>query len=114
MPLYEPVTNVPDFEYDNGDQGASWTLNWTNGQRQRVRLTGSTTTLTITAPTSPTNLLLRIVQDGTGSRTITWPVAVKWPGGVVPTLSTAPNAVDVISFYWDATNYSGVSNTGFA
>lgn len=37
-------------------------------------------------------------QDSTGGRTATWPAAVKWPGGVAPTLSTAANATDVFVF----------------
>lgn len=38
----------------------------------------------------------RLKQDGTGSRTMTWPTSFKWPGGTVPTLSTAANAVDLL------------------
>lgn len=41
-------------------------------------------------------LILR--QDATGSRTVTWPASVDWSGGTAPTLSTAANAVDVITF----------------
>jgi hypothetical protein len=51
---------------------------------------------------------VRLVQDGTGSRTATWPAAVKWDGGTAPTLSTAASAVDTLWFVcfdgstWDA------------
>ena len=38
-----------------------------------------------------------ITQDATGGRTITWPASFKWPGGVVQTLSTGANAVDLLS-----------------
>ena len=30
--------------------------------------------------------------------------AVKFPGGTEPTLTTAANHVDIISFFWDADN----------
>lgn len=40
----------------------------------------------------------RIVQDGTGSRTMTWNAVFKWPGGVAPVLSTAVSAIDAFSF----------------
>ncbi len=40
---------------------------------------------------------LYLVQDGTGNRTITFGTAFKFPGGIVPTLSTAANAVDLLS-----------------
>lgn len=52
---------------------------------------------------APTNLVvgriytIRVVQDATGSRTITWPAGWRWFGSV-PTLSTAANAQDVLSF----------------
>lgn len=43
--------------------------------------------------------ILYIWQDATGSRTITtWGSNYKFPGGIKPTLSTAPNAVDTITY----------------
>src|SRR5215469_4579990 len=39
-----------------------------------------------------------LVQDSIGNRTVTWGNQYKFPGGVKPTLSTAPNAVDIISY----------------
>ena len=49
---------------------------------------------------------LRIKQDATGGRTISWPASFNWPGGTAPTLSTAGNAVDLITIYWDGTSES--------
>lgn len=40
--------------------------------------------------------LFYIHQDGTGGRTVTWPAVVRWPGGVAPTITAAPNAVDLV------------------
>ena len=37
-------------------------------------------------------------QDATGGRTVTWPLSAKWAGGVAPTLTSAANSVDIISF----------------
>ncbi len=42
-------------------------------------------------------LILR--QDGTGSRTVTWPASCRWPGGTDPVLSTAASSVDILSFF---------------
>lgn len=57
-------------------------------------------TLTFTGSTSgfacAFTLILR--QDGTGSRTVTWPASVVWAGGTAPTLSTAASAIDIIVF----------------
>lgn len=52
-------------------------------------------------------LILR--QDATGGRTVTWPASVEWPGGTAPTLSSAANAVDVLTFLTvdDGTTWMG-------
>lgn len=42
--------------------------------------------------------IIVIVQDATGGRTVTFGTAYKFPGGIKPVLSTAPNAVDAISY----------------
>lgn len=63
-----------------------------------ITLTGNCT-ITITSPPSgraySATIILR--QDGTGSRTVTWPASVKWPGGVAPNLSTAASAYDIVT-----------------
>lgn len=101
-------------EYDNGNQGATWTLDWNNGQKQKVTLTASTTSLTITAPTTGVgNFLLKIVQDASGPWTVAWPASVNWPGGTAPTLSGA-SATDIISMYWDGTAYWAVGSLNFS
>jgi len=38
-------------------------------------------------------------QDGTGSRTVTWPGSVSWVTGSAPTLKTAASAVDVVTLF---------------
>jgi hypothetical protein len=63
-----------------------------------------TTTFTANVTTAPTlssandgqTINWFITQDGTGSRTMTWPTSFKWPGGSVPTLSTAANSRDLL------------------
>jgi len=68
-----------------------------------------TANCTITFPTAVAGqsftLILR--QGGAGSYVVTWPSSIlKWPSGVVPTLSTAVGAVDVLSFFCtDGTNW---------
>jgi hypothetical protein len=63
-----------------------------------------TTTFTANVTTAPTfsnvadgqTINWFITQDGTGSRTMTWPTSFKWPGGTAGALSTAANAVDLL------------------
>lgn len=85
------------------------TINWDASANQVCKVTlGGNRTMA-----APTNLVdggtyvLRVIQDGTGSRTITWNAVFKWSGGTAPTLSTGANAVDIISFVSDGTNLYG-------
>ena len=61
---------------------------------------------------APTNLkvgtyILHVVQDGSGSRTISWNSVLKWPAGVAPVLSTGAGRRDIISFVSDGTYLYG-------
>jgi len=96
-----------DAEYDNGNSGTSKTIDWNNGQKQKITLTGNCT-LTFVAPTSGIGVFrLKLIQDITGSRTVNWPASVKWPSGNEPTLSTSANAIDIVVFDYDGANYYG-------
>lgn len=52
-------------------------------------------------PTLPEGLhgTYTITQDGIGGRTLAFHTVWKFPGGTIPSLSTAPGAVDVLVFY---------------
>lgn len=99
-------------ETDNGNSGASDTIDWTVSNKQKSTLTGNCT-FTFTAPPGPCSLILKLVQDGTGSRTVTWPAAVHWSGGTAPTLTTTASKVDIISFYYDGSTYFGTSSLNY-
>lgn len=99
-------------EHDNGNTSTAQTIDWNNGNNQKSTLTGNCT-FTFTAPSGPSRLQLKLVQDATGSRTVTWPT-IKWVGGVAPTLSTAANSEDIVVLFYDGTSYYGVHNGGFA
>jgi hypothetical protein len=100
-------------EFDNGNSGTAQTINLNTRQKQRTTLTGNCT-FTFTAPPGPGNFLLKVIQDATGSRLATWPASVRWAGGVAPTLTTTATAIDIMSFYYDGTNYYGVGAFNFA
>ncbi len=98
-------TVVFSTQYDNGNSGAAKTIDWNNGNNQKVTMTNACT-FTFTAPGSVSRLLLQMTQDGTGSRTAAWPATVKWPSGSAPTLTTtATTGVDIVSCFFDGTNY---------
>lgn len=76
---------------------ASIAWNMATSHIAKVTLGGNRT---VAAPTNQKdgNFILHVIQDGTGSRTLSWNSAFKWPLGVAPTLSTTPGARDVFSF----------------
>lgn len=88
------------------------TISWdvTNGINGSVTLSGTDRTLSISNPVAGQVYRVKIVQDGTGSRTIgTWPAGTLWPSGTMPVLSTAPSSIDLVTLYYDGTNYYGDS-----
>jgi hypothetical protein len=99
-------------EVDNGNSGTSDTIDWTQGNKQKSTLTGNVT-YTFTAPSGPCSVTLKLIQDGTGSRTVTWPSSVKWSGGTAPTLTTTAGKVDIISLYFDGSVYFGAATLNF-
>lgn len=102
-----------DQEVDNGNSGATATVDWIAGNKQAITLTDNVT-LSFTDPPAPTNVLIRLIQDGTGGRSVIWPSSVKWSGGSEPTLSSAANAIDLVSLYFDGTDYYGTSGLDFS
>lgn len=99
-------------ELNNGTVGVNTTINWTNGNTQAITLSGNPI-FTFTAPPGPARLQLMVKQDNTGARTVTWPNTVKWPAATAPTLTTSGNAVDIIAFWYNGTNYYGTSALAF-
>jgi uncharacterized protein (UPF0147 family) len=90
------------------DAGAiSW--NPSSGLNASVTLAGNRTLGFSTAPPTGAYGTLVVKQDGTGGRTLTLPsVANKILGSSSTTtigLSTAANAIDIVNFYFDGTNY---------
>jgi hypothetical protein len=102
----DTLTSSSSAEFDIGNCGAANTVDWNSGARQRVTLNAANCTISFTAPTDPTgHLLLKVIQDGTGGRTVTWPGTVNFPNGTGVTLSTGGGARDFFSCYYDGTEY---------
>lgn len=101
------LTATFNDEHDNGNFSGAETLNWNNGQKQTADITGNTT-LSFTDPAGPGNFLFRAVQGAGAPNTITWPVNLLWPdGGTAPVLSGATNDEDIITAYYNGTDYYG-------
>lgn len=70
---------------------------------------------TLGAPTNPVNgrrMIIRVKQDGTGSRTLAYNAIYRFPASIPsPTLSTAANSMDILAFEYNtaATKWDCVS-----
>jgi hypothetical protein len=89
------------------------TIDWGLGNKFHFLFGAFNEVFTFTAPPGPTNLILRMIQDGVGNRTATWPATVDWPASTAPTLSTGAADVDLIAFYFDGSSYLGGFNPNY-
>ena len=63
-----------------------------------LALTGNCTVANPTNAVPGTTYALQVTQDATGSRLITWGSFFRWPSGRPPSLSTAANSLDLVTF----------------
>tara|TARA_R110000824_G_scaffold34484_5_gene109329 strand:- start:7395 stop:9989 length:2595 start_codon:yes stop_codon:yes gene_type:complete len=69
---------------------------------------GANRIFAISNETAGQKFMIRILQDGTGSRTVTWFSTIKWAGGSAPTLTTTGGKADVVGFIVTGTDtYDG-------
>lgn len=107
--LTRPITINPAETHQILTDGATVNWNMDSGASAQITLAGNRTMAAPTNLRAGASYLLLIIQDSTGSRTITWNSVFKWAGGTVPVLSTTANAKDIISFWSDGTNLYGGS-----
>lgn len=92
-------------ENNAGSSGTALTVDLSTASAQKITLTGNVT-LTLTNPQTGGAYVIKIVQ-GASAFTVTWPAAVKWPGGTAPVITTTNGQVDLINLYYDGTDYFG-------
>lgn len=91
------------FGEETLSDGVNISWNLTTSPRAKVTLGGDRTL------DNPTNMVagnfyfLRVIQDGTGGRLLSFGSAYKWTSGDAPYLSPGANAVDIISCTSDGT-----------
>ena len=84
--------------------GANIAWNLSRGGQAKVTLGGNRTLDNPISMVAGAQYSLRIIQDGTGSRTLAYGTAYLWPKDVSPTLTTTASATDVLTFLCDGTN----------
>jgi hypothetical protein len=77
-------------------------LDLSTGNVFTINLSTNISTLTLTNAAVGT-YLVKFVQDATGSRTVSFPAAWKWAGGIAPVLTTTANKLDIVTLVYDGT-----------
>ena len=99
--IQRPVLkDIGETAVANATSGATDTIDLEDGNVHNVTLTANCTFTFSNPPASGTSgsFTLFLNQDGTGSRTATWPGSVKWAGGTAPTLTTTASRTDILVF----------------
>lgn len=81
---------------------ATTNIDLSTGNVFTINLGANITTLT-TSNAAVGTYLVKFVQDATGSRTVSFPAAWKWAGGVAPTLTTTASKLDIVTLVYDGT-----------
>lgn len=93
-------------EYDAGDSGVIKIIDWNDGNNQKITLTADCS-LPFNDPPGPAHLVLKMVQDGGGGNAPTWPGSLLWQDNIEPAWSDGGGDINILSIYYDGTNYYG-------
>ena len=91
---------------------ATYTVDISTGSTFNLILSANCT-FTFSNPTASAtgcSFTLILKQDSTGSRTVTWPVSVKWPGNRAPVIPPTAGHSTIVSFF---TPDAGTTYLGF-
>lgn len=114
--IYSPGNTVVGEEIleemivSKGNISGAFTIYPTDGNTLAYTLTGNITPTINNGDYKGQQLKLQLTQDGTGSRTVTWPSNFKKAGGTL-TLSVAASAKDIVTMMWDGTNWVETSRS---
>lgn len=81
------------------------TIDWKLGNKFKFTFGTQADTFTFIAPTKTGNLLLMLVQDGTGGRDATFPASVKWLGTEPTWIDGGGGKTIIMSMFYDGTYY---------
>ena len=106
------LTNIKNASfaiYDAGNSGAAKTIDWANGNTQKVTMTDNCT-FTFSNPVAGSTYKLYLIQDAGGTNTHTWTgggLSITWNAATEPTWITTGDAINIAIFDYDGTTYRG-------
>ncbi len=80
------------------DAAGTATITLNTGNIHNITMPAGNITIAVSGETAGQCFLIEILQDATGSRTVTWFSTIKWVGGSAPTLTTTASKRDVFGF----------------
>ena len=92
---------VGKTDTDTSNSG-SITLDFDTNQNFVLTATGNVTLANPSTESVGQSGIIVLIQDGTGSRTLSTGSNFEWPAGTAGTISTAANAIDIIPYFVDA------------
>ena len=106
------VTASFEEEFANGNLGATPTIVWANGQKQKGTLNAGAAIAFDFTGVGIGHYQLRLIQDATGGRTVSWgtgtPGSGRWLGSAsAPAINAAATGETIVSIFWDGTNATG-------
>jgi len=90
-------------EKDNTISSGTVTVDWRTSNKQTITVTEDIT-VSFIDPSGACSLILKLEQDATGGHSVTLPTMLT-AGGSGITLTTNPNAIDLLALYFDGSNY---------
>jgi len=80
------------------------TIDLSTGNVFTVSMGMNISTLNLTNPGLGT-YLIKFVQDATGSREVSFPIAWKWAGGIAPSLTNTAGKIDIVTLIYDGSTF---------
>ncbi len=90
------------------------TIDWTAGSTAYMTFDRDAVAVTLSNPVAGQVYRFLVKQSAGGSDTLSWSTTVKWRGGSAPTLTTAGNAVDIITLVYINSVWYGDAALNFA
>ena len=101
------ATNPSAQTYTPGVAGTA-TLDLALANEHRITMPAGNITIALSNDTNGQKFIISVLQDATGSRTVTWFTTIRWAGGAAPTLTTTASKRDTFGFIRSGTGtYDG-------
>lgn len=78
--------------------GGTATLDCSKGNVHHITMPAGNITIALSNTSVGQCIIIRILQDATGGRTVTWFTTIKWAGGSPPTLTATASKGDTLGF----------------